>query len=414
MRKEIIRRIFAIIAIFTMLVTDFAPIGTGLISYAADLNKSTNNTNIEFSAYFKNEEGEKVSEITTNVQELKMYAEITVKNEGYFNGALELTEGNFNFKNQIQSDGISKIEGNKITLNQINAGNTVEIEIGIIPINSDTIQESQLKMESKIKLAGTYMETSYKGKDIEAEKTVNLKLNARENTDIEQNSEVVTNKIYNINGANKRIVQIAVKSRITDNNYPVKTSTIKAIIPGKNKQNLEQVKIVQFNSKATNGNETVNTQEWDKTATEVQMKTENTGETISWKKGVYDEYIITYIFEEETNIAGTDLQITEETEIYNKEDKITKDIINNIGTEEIAKTIITEIKDNQGEIYKGQLYANSRTDDKRTINYNTTTKITIREKNIIDSVKVKEEKDAFTTAETGDLELNGAEEEASK
>ena len=406
MGREFLRKILAVMVIITLMTADFLALGVSLVSYAADLNKETNNNNIEFSTYFKNAAGEKVDNIveSTDKEDLKLYAEITVKTEGYFNGAIELLEGNFTFKNTVLSKEISKIEGNKITLNQINAGNTVEIEVGILPISSEEIQPDQLTMNSKIKLTGKYMETSYKGKDIEAEKTVNLKLNAQENTEIELNSEVIANKVYKINEENKRIVQILVKSRITNNNYPVKETTIKAAIPEVNKENLEEVKIVSMGTKATNGAEDISTQQWDKSSSEVQMKTENIGDKIIWKKGVYDEYIITYIYKEETAVNGMEFKIATENQIYNKEAKITKEITTSV-EEEINKTIVSEIKNLQGDLYKGQLYANTKTENKKEIAFNTTTKLIVRTNDIAEAIKIKEEKNMFVTA-TGELNAN--------
>lgn len=407
MGKEFLRKMLAVITIITLIMSDFFVLGNGLVSYAVEQNKETNNANIEFATYFKNETGEKVEsiEVTSNENDLKLYAEVTVKNEGYFNGTIELMEGNFVFNNTIKGNKISKIEGNKVTLNQINAGEKIEIEIGITPINSEMIKETQLMMSSKIKLTGNYMETTYKGKEISAEKTVNLKISAEKDTSLEIYSEVNTNKIYKINGENKRIVQVIAKSRITDNNYPVKSSTVTAIIPEQNKSDLEAVKITQLGTRATNGDETTKTQEWDKTSGEVKITAENIGESIAWKKSSYDEYVITYIYKETTDVRGTELKAIIETELYNNEGKVSNEVQIGLNDEEKSKIAISEIKNTQGEIYKGQMYANARTESEREIPYNTTTKIIVAEKDVIDSLKIKEQKDSYVTS-SDEIELD--------
>ena len=407
MGKKLLSKMLAVIAIIMLIMSDLFTLGTSLISYAVEQNVETNNANIKFATYFKTEAGERVETIETTASQknLKLYAEITVKNEGYFNGAIELVEGNFTFNNTIKGNKISKIEGNKVTLNQINAGEKIEIEIGITPINSETIKEAQLIMESKIKLTGTYMETTYKGKDISAEKTVNLKITAEQDTDLEVYSEVIANKIYKINGENKRVIQITAKSRITDNNYPVKASTVTAMVPEQNKADLEALKITQLGTKATNGEEITKAQEWDKTSTEVKMIVENVGENISWKKSSYDEYVITYIYKETTDISGTELKATIETELYNNENKLSKEIEIGLSNEEKSKIAISKIKNTQGVMYKGQIYANARTEKKKEIPYNTTTKLIVTEKDVIDSLKINEQKDNYVTS-TGDIGLN--------
>ena len=85
MEKKITKKILAIIMILMLISTDFFVLGLGLKSYALESSSTTNNKNIEFSAYFKNERGEKVEKLQTSIknEKLKLYAEITVKNEGY-------------------------------------------------------------------------------------------------------------------------------------------------------------------------------------------------------------------------------------------------------------------------------------------------------------------------------------------
>ena len=86
-----------ILLIITLTMTNFIFLGSSLISYAVD-DISTNNKNIEFSAYFKNDQGEKVSSLdrTSSTQNISLYLSISVKKEGFFNGQVELTNSNFN------------------------------------------------------------------------------------------------------------------------------------------------------------------------------------------------------------------------------------------------------------------------------------------------------------------------------
>ena len=66
-----------------------------------------------------------------NAEDLKLYFQITVKQEGLFNGNIVLSDANFKFKTDFSDNSINRIEENKIYLNQINAGETKEIEVGI-------------------------------------------------------------------------------------------------------------------------------------------------------------------------------------------------------------------------------------------------------------------------------------------
>ena len=123
MKNKILKKLLSVILIIMLISTDFFVLGSTLVSYAINLNSSTNNANIEFSVYFKDPDGVKVSEISENIkrQDLKLYAEIKVKNEGYLLSFIEIENSNFKIKDNISSDSKFSVEGNKINLNQINA-----------------------------------------------------------------------------------------------------------------------------------------------------------------------------------------------------------------------------------------------------------------------------------------------------
>ena len=65
MEKRMVKKILAIIMIFMIISTDFFVLGSNLKSYALESDSATNNRNIEFSTYFKNEKGEKVEKLQT-------------------------------------------------------------------------------------------------------------------------------------------------------------------------------------------------------------------------------------------------------------------------------------------------------------------------------------------------------------
>ncbi len=411
METKIFKKLLVAILIVMLTATDFFMLGSGIISYAVDnLNNSTNNKNIEFATYFKNEKGEKIEELTTSIdkQDLKLYAKISVKEEGYFNGALELNKSNFKFKNEISSSYIKSIEENKVTLNQINAGETVEIELGITPIISQKMILDDLTMSSEVKLTGTYLENTYKGKNIEAEKNVTLKLIAdEENTKSELNTEIITNKIYEINGENKRIVQLSVKSNVANNSYPIKQTTLKMELPQFSGKLPEEVKVLAIGTEATNGlTEGISTDAWKSENGNLQITINNevneNGE-ISWKKGVTDKFIITLIYDEAVDTSKVETKINSEIELYNQSNKLTAESISKIENTELNNIITSTINFDNIELYKGQLYANTKLEEAKDIQFNSTTQVEIRNKEVSDSINIKETNDIFKTEES---ELN--------
>ena len=185
-----------ILLIITLTMTNFIFLGSSLISYAVD-DISTNHKNIEFSAYFKNDQGEKVTSLdrTASTQDISLYLSISVKKEGFFNGQVELTNSNFNIASS-ESEYVSKIEGNKVYLNQINAGTTAEIELKAKTIENESVDLNKLSAESEVTLTGIYRDSTEKDIEINAVKNVVLNLIETNTADsIENSVAIVTNKV---------------------------------------------------------------------------------------------------------------------------------------------------------------------------------------------------------------------------
>lgn len=402
MKNKILDKILSVMLIIMLTATDFFVLGSTLVSYAINLDSSTNNANIEFSAYFKDPDGVEVSEISECIkkEDLKLFAEIKVKNEGYLNGAIEIANSNFKIKNNISSKSILSIEDNKINLNQINAGETVELELDIEPIISETISSDMLSKETTVKLNGTYMEKTYKGLDIEAEKTVKLNLRIDEEAQAELQTEIITNKVFAINGSNKRIVQLIVKSRLTENQYPIKQTTLNVSVPQLGGAQPEEVKVLSLGTKATNGKTeaTIENLKNENGFVEIKINNDvNENNEISWMKDVYDELILTFVYSENVDASKVEFTTNSEIEIHNIGSKLTATHTVAIENKELNNIIATEIVTESTEMYKGQLYVNVSAAEKKDILFNTTTKLEVRSTEIADTIKLQEQKDVFVT-----------------
>ena len=124
MNQKVLKIITVLMLIATLTMANFVLLCADVVSYAIDAvntEKSTNNKNVEFVAYLKNENGEKVNSLDAkmNAEDLKLYFQITVKQEGLFNGNIVLSDANFKFKTDFSDNSINRIEENKIYLNQI-------------------------------------------------------------------------------------------------------------------------------------------------------------------------------------------------------------------------------------------------------------------------------------------------------
>ena len=402
MEKKVLKRIIAILMIITIMSADFSILGSNLISYAAESSNLTNNKNIGFSAYFKNSKEEKVEKFDTSIknENLKLYAEITVKNEGYLSNAkLELQNSNFNIKNTILSDSIASIDGNTVNLKQINAGTTETIELDIEPAIGDTLTEESLVQASDLKLTGTYMETSYKGLKIDSTKSVNLNLEADQSAGAELTTDIITNKVFKIDNENKRVIQVLVKSRLSDNQYPIKQTTINVDVPELSEKAPENVEVISLGTMATNGKTTLTNQEWKNEDNKITITLKNEDSTIKWNKNAYDELVVTYIYDESVDANKIEINANSEIIVHNSETKYTAKYVKGIENQELNGVITSESQITSDGIYKGQIASNVNAD------YSTTTKIIITNTKTQEKMKVEEPEDVLTT-DSSEMKLN--------
>ena len=382
MEKRFLKAIVSIVLVITLTMSNFVFLGASFVSYALDsLNQSdeTNNKNVKFNAYFKTDSGEKVDikEEKIAEQNMKLYLGVSVQDEGYFNGQVEILDSNFKLKSQELSEGINKIEDNKIGLNQLRAGEAVELELGIEAKQGEVIDSSLLSMESKIKLTGTYTNSNAKKIEIDSTKTVQLILEDpyEKNEGAELKTELITNKIYNIEGTNKRIIQIKVNSKLKENKYPVKETNIEIGVP----EETEKVEVISIGTKATNGKErekfTEDNWEYIKEENKVKVNIKNEEENgkISWNKEAEDVIVVTYILPEKAEVKNNKVKVEEGIKLYNRGETEKKAEGQLNIEEEKDGTIELEIRNTEKEIYKGKIYAKQerelKTKEQINVNY---------------------------------------------
>ena len=411
MEKKIFEKILAILMIVMLISTDFFVLGSSLISYAATLDSSTNNENIEFSAYFKDENGERVPNISDSIKKnnYKLYAEVKVKNEGYFNGSIELQESNFRVKNNILSNYISSIEANKIELKQINAGNTVELELDVEPVTADIIDQNMLSMDSTIKLSGEYVESEEKflttkvGKStVEATKTVKANFEVDESAEAELVTDIITNNVMSVKGTNKRVVQLLIKSRLTENQYPVNQTVLEVEVPSLSDKQPELVKVFALGTKATNanGDHVIENFINENGKITITLKNEPSENKITWNKNVYDELVVTLIYAEDVDASLVEIKTNSEIKLYNSLNTYTATYTKGIENKTLNNTISTQVVETSSDVYKGQLYVNAKSGTIKEIEYKTNTKLNITNIDVADKIVLKENVDMYGTEST--------------
>ena len=398
MKQRIFQTITSLLLIITLTMANFLLLCVDVVSFAADeinADKNTNHKNVEFMAYFKDEKGNKATEVDAyaNSENLNLYFQISVKQEGYFNGNIVLNDANFRFKTENLTEGINKIEDNSVYLNQINAGESIEIAVGIEMLKDDQFDLKMIDMKSKISIEGIYRDSTQKDISIKSEKDIALNLvspytNAEETIILSQ--EIMTNKVLDFNGETKRIIQIEVKSGLNNNLFPIKKSIVNIQAPKISDIYPEEVFVNSNNVLATNG-KMLSQDNWsyNKETGLININVENeiVDNKVSWLKMGDDKFVVTYVFDKDVDINSEELNINSKIELYDRKNTVAT-ASDMITLTEKEKDAIVKSNINQYEtsIYKGKLYAGIS----RDITYKNIIDINLN--NVANEINVKEEK----------------------
>lgn len=378
MKERIIKSTVVILLVAILTFSNWAVI----LSYALDIINETNQENVQFTAYFKDENGNKVTEKTEEITkaEMKLYVEVSVKKQGYFNGSIEITDSNFKLKDQEYGTEVQKVDDNKIILNQINAGNTVVLELDIEPIKDKKYNVDNLDKISLIKINGIYRDSDEVDKEVKDTRKVNLKFinpYSDEETNPYLTINTITNKIYQIEEneiiVNKKIIQYEIISGFNENLYPIKSTFLKLVIP----ENVESYEVLERGLFATGG-----TLKHNKTENELNITIENTPNDeneIYWDNFGKDTIIVTFVLDE--NAVIEENNINQEIKLY--DDTIYKNQAISIVNDEKDGIVDYEIVA-ENEIYKGKL------NEGITKEIKTISKIDIRYENITNNITITE------------------------
>ena len=394
-RKSLFNKICAMLVVIALTISDFLFVGQTAVSIAVDTIR-TNSSNVDFSVYFLDSNNEKTEKLEENIDkgEEYLYVDISVKNEGYFNGTLTIDNNNFNIKNEVLSEYVAEISSNVVKLNQINAGSNVTLKFAIEPIDATSITSEMLNSNTKVNLNGQYVNSKNVEKDkyvdISGTAVVSINWKSSENTEVELNSSLLTNAVYTTENETNRVVQILVNSKITNNNYPVKNTNIVLSVP----QNVKNVTVHSRNNNATNSsvkfsdaNYTYNKEENKLTITVANENESN----ISWAKNVQDSFVVTYILDKEENVLNSEISVLDEINTYDDK-KLSSDMIVHID-KEIDGIVSFDLNSTESSIYKGKIY----TGEER--NYVTTSKIYVDYLGA-NNIYLNEDASTFVSSET--------------
>lgn len=392
--KKIFKIAIVWILISIIMSSNIIVLFKGFISYASEERTQTNNENIDFDVYLITEDNNIQYEAQTNIEDnkLKIGIDLAVNNNGYLDSEITLKSGNIKIKNITDNDKINKLENNTIKLNRINAGEKIQLILETEIEHNETIQQDFTKKENIFELKGEYKDASEKITNIQSQKSVTIDITYPENQEKEiLKAEVITNKIYQINNENKRLIQILVKSGLKDNLYPIKQTQIDINVP----ENTEKIDVISKEQKATTNkpeydftNENWN---WNKQEKKLEIIVQNKEQDnlISWNKEGLDQFIVTFIFPENTEYKNTNFEIQRTITLYDSKNTNLKNNTKITPEDEKEGTIQYSIINNENDIYKGKMYSHQERE------YQKTGTININFKEINGNIEVTEIQDKY-------------------
>ena len=472
--SKLFEKIIALIMVIILMSANLLIIGEFTIAQALsdeELNEQTSKTNqknVEFNSYFYGQIHNQTFDIGS--EEAKIYLKIVVNNAGYVDEGttVEFQNANFKIKDGITNENIKSVDtaNNKITLNKIDNGSNVEIEVPIEILEGENVSLDYFAKETTTKLSGTYVDgegerntlekevvnkLSWKGTaeaEIKVEATkyipyivdgIEQNNEAKQNNEEEQKSEntqnntnaiaevgvdlgtgenteanVITNTDAekNTGKAYGVMVQTKVNSNVKNSSLPIKNTQIETTAPEINNTKPTSVTVIANSTQATNGKTdgiefTNSNYSYDINTGKVTINTANLQDSISWKKNVTDEYIVTYMFESKeaydfviqngieskiTAVANLSLYNNEETKITAQTDYEIK------YTEKVGEMTDFEAKATN-DISKGYVYANYDAKNKTETEYYTDYIATIYNAKLTTSLEFAQSYDKFLTEE---------------
>ena len=394
LKTKKLNAVIALEIILSMILYYFVLIGYTAITYAIDLVE-TNNHNVDFTAYFMDENGEKTDIVERDINSQQyLYIDVSVKNEGYFNGTIKIENSNFRIENEILSSNISEILDNEIHLNQINAGTTETIKVAVKAIQQETIQYSKFNTKTDIVLNGQYVNSKNVEKDqfveVNGKTQVEIKWISSSDTQIELSVDTLTNSIFKVNEEDKRVLQLLVNSKLNNNEYPIKNTLISLNAPN----GTEKTDVFARSTDSTNAQKVFDSNNYiyDDVNNKLNINLSNDDiENISWKKDSIDSFVVTYIINRDQDIKDFIANIDAKLTLYDDRELTLNKSVNI--NENIDKIVSNDIETKENSIYKGKLYTGEERE------YSTSSNININFKEPVEKITFKEDVSKFISGE---------------
>lgn len=357
--------------------------------YAAEIieqNISTSEENITFNATIGNAESHGGYEYTADIdsEDTGLYLSIDVKNAGYLKDIVINLENN-NYKidtSKVQDEQVKNVTDTTIELNQIGTGKSANIVLPIYLDKKDIIAGDELSRDSKVKLTATYINQSNKERKIEKELVEHLNWTVKEDSlsgTVDQ--RVIRYLSYN----GKTMVSFLLSDVLNEHKLPISSKEIAISVPTLRDVKPSKVMVTAIQTANTNGKTDgvefgEDNFQYDEKTGMIIINMQNTPDeqgNISWNKELEDKFIITYIYDINTNEEA----ITINSKVASKTTLVNNMNVNSMQEQtefnldsKIGDIVTVDITCEQDNINKGYMYSNKdKAEDKLetefTLNY---------------------------------------------
>lgn len=397
MKREVVNKLIAAITTVCLLMTYVSTLTNSVYAAYEELEKQgivSNNKNIEFDAYFKPDGTNKHSMEAEISAEQKLYVKVNVKNAGYLeNATISFENPNFSISKAFaQSENVKSVDydNNQLTLNQIESGKEVEIEIPVNFVRNDNMDLTYFSRETKLNLTGTYYDENEKERNIKSD--INIRLNWTATPKAILNEDVIKYGAYNSNV----YMQTLLTSTLEGNSLPVESTKLEVTAPKIANKNPTEVRIFA-NTPATNGVEFTKDM-WsynkDTGILEINLENKENNNQVNWRQGE-DKFYITYIYTDVTAEATVvTLNANSNIKTYVTEQDVTANVQKNVELKGNVSTVVDTEVSATSEIYKGYMYANNKYETE----YASTISANIAYTDAVDKLVINENNATFVTA----------------
>ena len=358
-----LKKTFVVVIIFALLLANYFFYGTSIVYAIGDeLVQDGADEKIEFSAFFKGQNGEEVNSISANIKDgATIFIKLKIADEGTIvNSSLSFSDANFSLLD-FENDTVKEIdkEKNKIYLNDLIYGQEINLEIPIQFNKYDKIDVGDFEKEISVNLQGEYKTSDENKTDIE--KSISLKLNWTDDASILINQSL--EKFIKLD--NNTIMQFLVNSNVEENRLPKESEKVLVNIPIFEENKIPEIVVLNNGVKVKEDLLKI-----DQESNTLEISYENSpneNNEINWVCN--NDYTIIFEYEGKLEVKSQE-ELNLNTKVYTK--LYTKEGIGNEDSlktklEEKGSLVSTSFSQIQ-DLYKGYMYAKTQNSTNYTEN----------------------------------------------